>query len=93
MQEPEGTRKSKMVFPFHLGGMKQCLCMARGLIFYGSGFLNASLPASDVSFSLLQMNMLMKLQEAANYSGTQSGDSDSTSHHEDNLDSALESTL
>ncbi|XP_006882615.1 PREDICTED: neuron navigator 3-like isoform X3 [Elephantulus edwardii] len=39
------------------------------------------------------MNMLMKLQEAANYSGTQSCDSDSTSHHEDILDSSLESTL
>nr|XP_004650189.2 neuron navigator 3 isoform X1 [Jaculus jaculus] len=39
------------------------------------------------------MNMLMKLQEAANYSGTQSCDSDSASHHEDALDSSLESTL
>ncbi|XP_049739901.1 neuron navigator 3 isoform X7 [Elephas maximus indicus] len=39
------------------------------------------------------MNMLMKLQEAANYSGTQSCDSESTSHHEDILDSSLESTL
>ncbi|XP_075407362.1 neuron navigator 3 isoform X10 [Tenrec ecaudatus] len=39
------------------------------------------------------MNMLMKLQEAANYSGTQSCDSDSTSRHEDILDSSLESTL
>ncbi|EPY85164.1 neuron navigator 3 isoform 1 [Camelus ferus] len=41
----------------------------------------------------LQMNMLMKLQEAANYSGTQSCDSDSASHPEDVLDSSLESTL
>ncbi|XP_008002297.3 neuron navigator 3 isoform X7 [Chlorocebus sabaeus] len=39
------------------------------------------------------MNMLMKLQEAANYSSTQSCDSESTSHHEDVLDSSLESTL
>ncbi|XP_028728918.1 neuron navigator 3 isoform X3 [Peromyscus leucopus] len=39
------------------------------------------------------MNMLMKLQEAANYSGTQSCDSDSIHHHEDILDSSLESTL
>uniref|UniRef100_A0A5F8HA89 Neuron navigator 3 n=1 Tax=Monodelphis domestica TaxID=13616 RepID=A0A5F8HA89_MONDO len=39
------------------------------------------------------MNMLMKLQEAANYSSTQSCDSDSTSHHDDILDSSLESTL
>ncbi|KAL4840168.1 hypothetical protein H8958_017031 [Nasalis larvatus] len=41
----------------------------------------------------LQMNMLMKLQEAANYSSTQSCDSESPSHHEDILDSSLESTL
>ncbi|XP_052609270.1 neuron navigator 3 isoform X7 [Peromyscus californicus insignis] len=39
------------------------------------------------------MNMLMKLQEAANYSGTQSCDSDSIHHHDDILDSSLESTL
>ncbi|XP_044535118.1 neuron navigator 3 [Gracilinanus agilis] len=39
------------------------------------------------------MNMLMKLQEAANYSSTQSCDSDSTGHHDDILDSSLESTL
>uniref|UniRef100_F6Q0A1 Neuron navigator 3 n=1 Tax=Ornithorhynchus anatinus TaxID=9258 RepID=F6Q0A1_ORNAN len=39
------------------------------------------------------MNMLMKLQEAANYSSAQSCDSDSTSHHDDILDSSLESTL
>ncbi|EMP38160.1 Neuron navigator 3 [Chelonia mydas] len=40
-----------------------------------------------------QMNMLMRLQEAANYSSAQSCDSDSTSHHDDILDSSLESTL
>uniref|UniRef100_A0A8B9JKD4 Neuron navigator 3 n=1 Tax=Astyanax mexicanus TaxID=7994 RepID=A0A8B9JKD4_ASTMX len=39
------------------------------------------------------MNMLMRLQEAANYSSTQSCDSDSTSHHDDQLDSSLESAL
>nr|KAF6369785.1 neuron navigator 3 [Myotis myotis] len=50
------------------------------------------IPQTDTEGDPL-MNMLMKLQEAANYSGTQSFDSDSTSHHEDNLDSALESTL
>ncbi|XP_054973909.1 neuron navigator 3 isoform X5 [Sorex araneus] len=38
------------------------------------------------------MNMLMKLQEAANYSGTQSCDGESTRRRED-LDSSLESTL
>lgn len=42
-----------------------------------------------------QMNMLMRLQEAANYSSPQSYDSDSnsTSHQDDILDSSLESTL
>uniref|UniRef100_A0A4W2DMY1 Neuron navigator 2 n=1 Tax=Bos indicus x Bos taurus TaxID=30522 RepID=A0A4W2DMY1_BOBOX len=41
------------------------------------------------------MNMLMRLQEAANYSSPQSYDSDSnsTSHQDDILDSSLESTL
>ncbi|XP_075044535.1 neuron navigator 2 isoform X5 [Mixophyes fleayi] len=41
------------------------------------------------------MNMLMRLQEAANYSSPQSYDSDSnsTSHHDDILDSSLESAL
>ncbi|XP_060797830.1 neuron navigator 2 isoform X1 [Neoarius graeffei] len=41
------------------------------------------------------MNMLMRLKEAANCSGTQSYDSDSNSngHHDDILDSSLESTL
>lgn len=41
------------------------------------------------------MNMLMRLQEAANYSSPQSYDSDSNSnsHHDDILDSSLESTL
>uniref|UniRef100_A0A8C7ACD6 Neuron navigator 3 n=1 Tax=Neovison vison TaxID=452646 RepID=A0A8C7ACD6_NEOVI len=50
------------------------------------------IPQSDTEGDPL-MNMLMKLQEAANYSGTQSCDSDSTSHHDDILDSSLESTL
>ncbi|PWA14693.1 hypothetical protein CCH79_00014341 [Gambusia affinis] len=44
-------------------------------------------------FYILQMNMLLRLQEAANYSSTQSCDSDSTSHHDDQLDSSLESAL
>ncbi|XP_037099745.1 neuron navigator 3 isoform X14 [Syngnathus acus] len=39
------------------------------------------------------MNMLLRLQEAANYSSAQSCDSDSASHHDDQLDSSLESTL
>ncbi|XP_043944008.1 neuron navigator 3 isoform X1 [Protopterus annectens] len=39
------------------------------------------------------MSMLMRLQEAANYSSAQSCDSDSASHHDDILDSSLESTL
>nr|XP_023487223.1 neuron navigator 3 isoform X6 [Equus caballus] len=50
------------------------------------------IPQTDTEGDPL-MNMLMKLQEAANYSGTQSCDSDSTSHHEDILESSLESTL
>ncbi|OCT88939.1 hypothetical protein XELAEV_18017571mg [Xenopus laevis] len=39
------------------------------------------------------MNMLMRLQEAANFSSAQSCDSDSTSHHDEILDPSLESTL
>uniref|UniRef100_A0A8C9DFQ8 Neuron navigator 3 n=1 Tax=Prolemur simus TaxID=1328070 RepID=A0A8C9DFQ8_PROSS len=50
------------------------------------------IPQTDTEGDPL-MNMLMKLQEAANYSGTQSCDSESTSHREDILDSSLESTL
>ncbi|XP_072829458.1 neuron navigator 3 isoform X2 [Vicugna pacos] len=50
------------------------------------------IPQTDTEGDPL-MNMLMKLQEAANYSGTQSCDSDSASHPEDVLDSSLESTL
>ncbi|XP_058424718.1 neuron navigator 3 isoform X1 [Diceros bicornis minor] len=50
------------------------------------------IPQTDTEGDPL-MNMLMKLQEAANYSGTQSCDSDSTSHQEDILESSLESTL
>lgn len=48
-----------------------------------------------MNFLALQMNMLMRLQEAANYSSPQSYDSDSNSnsHHDDVLDSSLESTL
>ncbi|KAM6157918.1 neuron navigator 2 isoform 2-T2 [Rhynchocyon petersi] len=51
-------------------------------------------PPSDVEGDPL-MNMLMRLQEAANYSSPQSYDSDSNSnsHHDDILDSSLESTL
>ncbi|XP_006865877.1 PREDICTED: neuron navigator 2 isoform X2 [Chrysochloris asiatica] len=51
-------------------------------------------PPSDTEGDPL-MNMLMRLQEAANYSSPQSYDSDSNSnsHHDDILDSSLESTL
>ncbi|XP_007954036.1 neuron navigator 2 [Orycteropus afer afer] len=51
-------------------------------------------PPSDAEGDPL-MNMLMRLQEAANYSSPQSYDSDSNSnsHHDDILDSSLESTL
>ncbi|XP_041416956.1 neuron navigator 2 isoform X7 [Xenopus laevis] len=48
---------------------------------------------SDVEGDPL-MNMLMRLQEAANYSSPQSYDSDSNSNsHQDDLDTSLESTL
>ncbi|KAG7467923.1 hypothetical protein MATL_G00137370 [Megalops atlanticus] len=51
-------------------------------------------PHSDTEGDPL-MNMLMRLQEAANCSSPQSYDSDSNSnsHHDDILDSSLESTL
>ncbi|XP_061102656.1 neuron navigator 2-like isoform X2 [Conger conger] len=51
-------------------------------------------PPSDTEGDPL-MNMLMRLQEAANCSSPQSYDSDSNSnsHHDDILDSSLESTL
>ncbi|XP_023673183.2 neuron navigator 2 isoform X1 [Paramormyrops kingsleyae] len=52
------------------------------------------IPPSDAEGDPL-MNMLMRLQEAANCSSPQSYDSDSNSnsHHDDILDSSLESTL
>ncbi|XP_073693894.1 neuron navigator 3 [Garra rufa] len=46
-----------------------------------------------LTFRDYKMNMLMRLQEAANYSSAQSCDSDSASHHDDLLDSSLESAL
>uniref|UniRef100_A0A8C6J281 Uncharacterized protein n=1 Tax=Melopsittacus undulatus TaxID=13146 RepID=A0A8C6J281_MELUD len=58
------------------------------------GSTSKQVPVSDVEGDPL-MNMLMRLQEAANYSSPQSYDSDSNSnsHHDDILDSSLESTL
>ncbi|XP_053576340.1 neuron navigator 2-like isoform X2 [Bombina bombina] len=58
------------------------------------GTSSKPVPPSDVEGDPL-MNMLMRLQEAANYSSPQSYDSDSNSnsHHDDILDSSLESTL
>ncbi|XP_067906199.1 neuron navigator 3 isoform X1 [Heterodontus francisci] len=56
------------------------------------GGASKHVPQSDSEGDPL-MNMLMRLQEAANYSSAQSCDSDSTSHHDDILDSSLESTL
>ncbi|XP_074082586.1 neuron navigator 3 isoform X9 [Macrotis lagotis] len=56
------------------------------------GTTSKHIPQTDTEGDPL-MNMLMKLQEAANYSSAQSCDSDSTSHHDDILDSSLESTL
>ncbi|XP_062440739.1 neuron navigator 3 isoform X1 [Rhea pennata] len=56
------------------------------------GTTSKHVPQSETEGDPL-MNMLMRLQEAANYSSAQSCDSDSTSHHDDILDSSLESTL
>ncbi|GCB62278.1 hypothetical protein scyTo_0004223 [Scyliorhinus torazame] len=56
------------------------------------GASSKHVPQSDSEGDPL-MNMLMRLQEAANYSSAQSCDSDSASHHDDILDSSLESTL
>ncbi|XP_074429969.1 neuron navigator 3 isoform X9 [Larus michahellis] len=56
------------------------------------GTTSKHVPQTDTEGDPL-MNMLMRLQEAANYSSAQSCDSDSTSHHDDILDSSLESTL
>ncbi|OPJ74016.1 neuron navigator 2 isoform C [Patagioenas fasciata monilis] len=58
------------------------------------GSTSKQIPVSDAEGDPL-MNMLMRLQEAANYSSPQSYDSDSNSnsHHDDILDSSLESTL
>ncbi|MEE6498943.1 hypothetical protein FKM82_003256 [Ascaphus truei] len=58
------------------------------------GTSSKPVPPSDVEGDPL-MNMLMRLQEAANYSSPQSYDSDSNSnsHHDDILDSSLESAL
>ncbi|XP_059961489.1 neuron navigator 2 isoform X2 [Mesoplodon densirostris] len=58
------------------------------------GSTSKQMPPSDADGDPL-MNMLMRLQEAANYSSPQSYDSDSNSnsHHDDILDSSLESTL
>ncbi|KAM4720976.1 neuron navigator 2 [Rhinophrynus dorsalis] len=58
------------------------------------GTSSKQVPPSDAEGDPL-INMLMRLQEAANYSSPQSYDSDSNSnsHHDDILDSSLESTL
>ncbi|XP_065599313.1 neuron navigator 3 isoform X2 [Cyrtonyx montezumae] len=56
------------------------------------GTTSKNVPQTDTEGDPL-MNMLMRLQEAANFSSAQSCDSDSTSHHDDILDSSLESTL
>lgn len=61
----------------------------------GQGGLPSKLTGTPTSLLSPQMNMLMRLQEAANYSSPQSYDSDSNSnsHQDDILDSSLESTL
>lgn len=94
VEEPQATAGSQSHVPMALGWEVRVpgRAQGRGLRGLKAGPLPASLPHPRV-FLFPQMNMLMKLQEAANYSGTQSCDSDSTSHHEDILDSSLESTL
>jgi len=84
--------KSKIVFRFPWRGWDGCPVWLGAVYFLGLAF-SMHHRLHRCLFFFLQMNMLMKLQEAANYSGTQSCDSDSTSHHEDILDSSLESTL
>lgn len=86
------SKKSKIIFLCHLDGIRQLFGVAQGLVFYGLAY-SMHHCLYRCLFFFLQMNMLMKLQEAANYSSTQSCDSESTSHHEDILDSSLESTL
>ncbi|XP_029452992.1 neuron navigator 3 isoform X2 [Rhinatrema bivittatum] len=56
------------------------------------GTTSTHIPQSSTEGDPL-MNMLMRLQEAANYSSAQSCDSDSASHQDDILDSSFESTL
>ncbi|KAM8820859.1 neuron navigator 3 [Eudromia elegans] len=63
-----------------------------GYVSAKEGTTSKHVPQSETEGDPL-MNMLMRLQEAANYSSAQSCDSDSTSHHDDILDSSLESTL
>ena len=84
--------KSKIVFRFPWRGWDGSSVWLGAVCFLGLAFSMRHRPHRCLFF-FLQMNMLMKLQEAANYPGTQSCDSDSTSHHEDILDSSLESTL
>ncbi|XP_075065682.1 neuron navigator 3 isoform X3 [Mixophyes fleayi] len=56
------------------------------------GTTSKNVPEGDKEGDPL-MNMLMRLQEAANFSSGQSCDSDGTSHHDEILDPSLESTL
>ncbi|KAM8974743.1 neuron navigator 3 isoform 2-T2 [Pelodytes ibericus] len=56
------------------------------------GTTSKNVPESEKEGDPL-INMLMRLQEAANFSSAQSCDSDNTSHHDDILDPSLESTL
>ncbi|XP_051885850.1 neuron navigator 3 isoform X2 [Pristis pectinata] len=89
-------------YPWSAGSLQQewpCLLQLRpedvgydGHLSAKEGGSSKQVPQSDSDGDPL-MNMLMRLQEAANYSSTQSCDSDSTSHHDDILDSSLESTL
>ncbi|XP_069760450.1 neuron navigator 3 isoform X3 [Narcine bancroftii] len=89
-------------YPWSAGSLQQdwpCLLQLRpedvgydGHVSTKEGGSSKHVPQSDSEGDPL-MNMLMRLQEAANYCSTQSCDSDSTSQHDDILDSSLESTL
>ncbi|KAM4039999.1 neuron navigator 3 isoform 8-T8 [Anomaloglossus baeobatrachus] len=56
------------------------------------GTTSKNVPESDKDGDPL-MSMLMRLQEAANFSSGQSCDSDGASHHNEGLDPSVESTL
>ncbi|XP_066447787.1 neuron navigator 3 isoform X7 [Eleutherodactylus coqui] len=63
-----------------------------GYVTAKEGTTSKNVPESDKDGDPL-MSMLMRLQEAANFSSGQSCDSDGASHHNESLDPSVESTL